>query len=938
MNRRTALSSVLGTLSLCLLTMGVASAQPTTMTYSGALYDAEGEPFDGEAQVVARIFDEAGSLRWQETHEFVDIAGGVLRLELGIQDGINDGTDFGGDGLWWPSESQLYLELEVDGDTLSPRQRITAVPYAFTAHSAGGALSDRLVEIESRLRAVESGRQGTGWADLTDTPPWLADGRCDWDDIVGVPDDLADGDDVGLEAVVWGDIQEIPGDIADGDQVGEGDVLWSDIIGHPDWLVDGHVSWDEVLGRPAGLDDGDDVGVTAVAWGDVTGRPAGLDDGDDVGLTSVAWSDVTSRPAGLDDGDDVGVTAVAWGDVTGRPAGLDDGDDVGLTSVAWNQIQDIPSDIADGDQVGEGTVSWSDLADVPGVLADGFVAWEEIRDRPAGLDDGDDVGLTAVAWTDVASRPAGLDDGDDVGLTSVAWGEVRDRPTGLDDGDDVGLTSVDWTDVRNRPTGLDDGDDVGLRHVTWTDITHRPDGLDDGDDVGLRNVNWLDVRGRPDGLDDGDDVGLESVSWDEIREMPSDIASFAGSGHFFLEGSTFTFNAVNVAIRDGSGTTEFEPGVGRSGFGNLIIGYNEEVTGDEQRSGNHNLVVGPGHSYTAAGSVISGRNHSASAHYAALLGGFSNTVDTRFGVAVGGFLSHVTAESSADVAKVNIGGASLVSGSVRGSVTLPTLSWDQIDVPDDIASFAGTNGFYRVGDEFYFNGVNVNIRSGQGGTFGEDYNSVLFPGTPNGLGNLVVGYNEGAGFERSGSHNLVVGPYHSYEGHGGLVSGAFNTLRGEGNSVLGGYAHQSVGYFSVAMGGVSAVATKAVPIAIGTTWDSAPSSDAPDLNATMNGMARLVGGASEGRLEVFHEGEWGNVCGDGFDHVDATVACRQLGYRQGQFTATAGDNPVTWIRDMQCDGDEPHLMWCRAELWDAGTCEPWDAVHIACSNPIGASE
>ena len=35
--------------------------------------------------------------------------------------------------------------------------------------------------------------------------------------------------------------------------------------------------------------------------------------------------------------------------------------------------------------------------------------------------------------------------------------------------------------------------------------------------------------------------------------------------------------------------------------------------------------------------------------------------------------------------------------------------------------------------------------------------------SPRGLGNLVIGYNEDSGDDdRSGSHNLIVGGYHSY--------------------------------------------------------------------------------------------------------------------------------------------------------------------------------
>jgi len=97
-----------------------------------------------------------------------------------------------------------------------------------------------------------------------------------------------------------------------------------------------------------------------------------------------------------------------------------------------------------------------------------------------------------------------------------------------------------------------------------------------------------------------------------------------------------------------------------------------------------------------------------------------------------------------------------------------------------------------AGPHVIFSGANVHVRNGRGQT-----------ATTNGLGNLIVGYDE-PGWNlsaRTGSHNIVVGELHGYVSYGGLVAGFDNTISGPHGSVSGGTSNIASGGLASVSGG-----------------------------------------------------------------------------------------------------------------------------------------
>lgn len=96
---------------------------------------------------------------------------------------------------------------------------------------------------------------------------------------------------------------------------------------------------------------------------------------------------------------------------------------------------------------------------------------------------------------------------------------------------------------------------------------------------------------------------------------------------------------------------------------------------------------------------------------------------------------------------------------------------------------------------------------------------------------------------------------------------------------------------------------------------------------------RLRDGHSEGvgRVEVLHAGEWGTVCNEGWDMVDAYVACRQLGFPGvlNSYTAIDGVGPV-WLARVACKGTESAVSQCRHSPWGRTQCLRRNDVGVSC--------
>lgn len=213
---------------------------------------------------------------------------------------------------------------------------------------------------------------------------------------------------------------------------------------------------------------------------------------------------------------------------------------------------------------------------------------------------------------------------------------------------------------------------MGFFYAMTAPSAHAAECADVNGDGAVRVSDALVVLQAATGAIESIDCAQTPIA--RVADLESRIAALESLlANVTLVGDTLVIEGLNVQLVDGTGSTDSNGRVecrrdrdcadgalcsdhgqcvSGNGAGNLIIGYNE-ADRDDRKIGSHNLVIGPGHSYSGTGGIVAGNDNHVAGSSCSLLGGSGNLAGGVNTTISGGHLNR-----SHGFASVVLGGAS----------------------------------------------------------------------------------------------------------------------------------------------------------------------------------------------------------------------------------------------------------------------------------------
>jgi hypothetical protein len=239
------------------------------------------------------------------------------------------------------------------------------------------------------------------------------------------------------------------------------------------------------------------------------------------------------------------------------------------------------------------------------------------------------------------------------------------------------------------------------------------------------------------------------------------------------------------------------------------------------------------------------------------------------------------------------------------STRVPAISQTPMQLQAEITAIQNTLKYVTTtGTDMVISGANLHIVNGTADT-----------ATTNGLGNLIVGYNEKRNDTpntdvRTGSHNLILGSANSYSSYSGIIAGRHNTITGNFACVQGGFGSTASGAYANVCGGNGNIASNTYSFVGGGEVNTA-SGLASSVTGGQGNKATAQSSAVGGGNGNTASGQYANI-GGGYENT-ASGPYSFIGGGQGDTTAgsassiTGGNGNKATVADSTIVGGQSNI-------------------------------